>query len=76
MNTDTGFLRRHRAQPVPASGGADGPDTRPDGTPSGDWTVVHLREYATEQDVALHGASTKADILAAIDYAASESASE
>ena len=35
-------------------------------TPSNDWTVKDLRSYADDHDIDLTGASTKAEILAAL----------
>lgn len=50
---------------------ADGPKPEADkaGGPDGSWTVVELREHAKTTDIDLAGATTKADILAAINEA-------
>lgn len=42
------------------------PQPEPDGAPSESWKVADLRGFASEQGIDLEGASTKADILAAI----------
>src|SRR5687767_9790581 len=38
----------------------------PEGAPSDSWTVAQLTEYARREEIALGGATKKADILAAI----------
>lgn len=51
---------------------ADAPDA-PDGAPNTSWTVVQLKAHADEHDIDLGEATKKADILAAIEAAASDS---
>ena len=53
------------AAPEAAAQSADGEDAT--STPDESWTVADLREYAKANDIDLHGATSKADILAAIN---------
>lgn len=44
-------------------------DATPTGEPSEEWTVAQLKDHATRHGVSLGGATTKADILAALNQA-------
>jgi hypothetical protein len=55
--------------PMPTAPPADSAVTAdyPAGVPDESWTVAQMRDYADDNDINLHGATKKADILAAIE---------
>jgi hypothetical protein len=46
--------------------GAEPASAEPDETPTSEWKNVEIKEWADARDIDLDGASTKADMLAAI----------
>ena len=58
------------AVPVPAAGGEHA-NAGPDYFPTSDWKNADIRDWADAHDVDLDGATTKADMLAAIDATSS-----
>ncbi|GAB3166629.1 hypothetical protein GCM10027059_25870 [Myceligenerans halotolerans] len=56
-------------------GGPPAPDY-PDGPPAKDWTGANLKAWAKDNDIDLAGATTKADMLAAITAATTQAPPE